>query len=40
VRPGWTEAIDRTNRMIEEDDRYRQVIVPLRDGVIAALRIR
>jgi caffeoyl-CoA O-methyltransferase len=36
---GWTEAIDRTNRAIEADARYRQVIVPLRDGLIVALRI-
>jgi len=39
VRDGWTEAIDRTNRAIEADARYRQVIVPLRDGLIVALRI-
>src|SRR5918999_59901 len=40
VRPGWTEAIDATNRAIEADPDFRSVIVPLRDGVIAALRIR
>ncbi|MGH2787296.1 MAG: O-methyltransferase [Actinomycetota bacterium] len=39
VRPGWTEAIDATNRAIESDSDYRSVIVPLRDGVVAALRI-
>lgn len=38
VREGWAAAIDRTNRAIEGDDRYRQVIVPLRDGLIVALR--
>jgi predicted O-methyltransferase YrrM len=40
VRPGWTEAIDATNRAIEADPDFRSVIVPLRDGVIAALRVR
>jgi predicted O-methyltransferase YrrM len=39
VRPGWTEAIDATNRAIEADPDFRSVIVPLRDGVVAALRI-
>ena len=39
VRDGWTEAIDETNRMIFADDRYRSTIIPLRDGLIAALRI-
>lgn len=40
VRDGWTEAIDATNRAIEADPGYRSVIVPLRDGVVAALRVR
>lgn len=39
VRPGWTEAIDRTNRAIFDDPNYRATIIPLRDGLIAALRI-
>jgi caffeoyl-CoA O-methyltransferase len=39
VRPGWTEAIAATNRAIESDPDFRSVIVPLRDGVVAALRI-
>jgi caffeoyl-CoA O-methyltransferase len=39
VRPGWTEAIAETNRMITEDPNFRETIVPLRDGVVAALRI-
>lgn len=39
VREGWTEAIDATNRAITEDPHYRSTIVPLRDGVIVALRI-
>ncbi len=39
VREGWTEAIDATNRAIAADPNYRSVIVPLRDGVIVALRI-
>jgi caffeoyl-CoA O-methyltransferase len=40
VRPGWTEAIDETNRAIEADPDFRSVIVPLRDGVVAAVRVR
>jgi predicted O-methyltransferase YrrM len=40
VRPGWTEAIDATNKTIEADPNYRSVIVPIRDGVVAALRVR
>jgi predicted O-methyltransferase YrrM len=39
VRDGWTEAIDATNRAITADPNYRSIIVPLRDGVIVALRI-
>lgn len=39
VRPGWTEAIDETNRAISADPGYRSTIVPLRDGVMVALRI-
>lgn len=39
VRPGWTEAIDATNKMIYADGRYRAGIIPLRDGLITALRI-
>ena len=39
VRPGWTEAIDETNKMIAADPRYRSTIIPTRDGVVAALRI-
>lgn len=40
VRPGWTEAIDETNRTIASDPDYRSFINPTRDGVVAALRIR
>jgi predicted O-methyltransferase YrrM len=39
VRPGWTQAIDDTNRAISADPGYRSTIVPLRDGVMVALRI-
>lgn len=39
VRPGWTQAIDETNRAISADAGYRSTIVPLRDGVMVALRI-
>ena len=37
--PGWTAAIQEHNRMVAEDDRYVGSIVPIRDGVMAALRI-
>jgi predicted O-methyltransferase YrrM len=40
AREGWTEAIDATNRAIAADPEFRSVIVPLRDGVVAALRTR
>ena len=40
VREGWTEAIDRTNREIASDDSWRATIVPTRDGVAVAVRIR
>lgn len=39
VREGWTEAIAATNYMIANDSHYRSVIIPLRDGLIAALRV-
>lgn len=39
VQAGWTEAIDATSRAITSDPNFRSVIVPLRDGVIVALRI-
>ncbi|HVF52390.1 MAG TPA: class I SAM-dependent methyltransferase [Actinomycetota bacterium] len=39
VRPGWTEAIDETNRAIEADPDWRSTIVPTRDGVVVALRL-
>jgi caffeoyl-CoA O-methyltransferase len=38
--PGATAAIREHNRMIAEDDRYVGSIVPIRDGVMAALRVR
>jgi predicted O-methyltransferase YrrM len=34
-----TEAIDATNRMISSDPDWRSTIVPLRDGVMVAVRI-
>jgi predicted O-methyltransferase YrrM len=39
VRPGWTAAIDATNRAIAADADYRSTIVPTRDGVVLALRV-
>lgn len=39
VKPGWTEAIDATNRAITADPGYRSFIIPLRDGLVVATRI-
>jgi predicted O-methyltransferase YrrM len=39
TQDGWTEAILEHNQMIADDERYLSVIVPTRDGVMAALRI-
>ena len=39
VRPGWTEAIHATNEAIAGDKDFRSTIVPIRDGVVVALRI-
>ncbi len=38
-RSGWTEAIMATTQGILGDPNYRSIIVPLRDGVIVALRV-
>lgn len=38
--PGATAAIIEHNRLVAEDDRYVASIVPIRDGVMAALRVR
>ncbi len=38
VREGWTETIDRTNRAITGDPQWQSTIVPIRDGVIVAVR--
>ncbi len=38
--PGWTAAIREHNRLVADDDRYVGSIVPIRDGVMAALRVR
>ena len=40
VRAGYTEAIDQTNRAISNDDSWRSTIVPTRDGVMVAVRVR
>ena len=40
VRPGWTEAIVEHNRLISEDEDYLSAIVPTRDGVMVAVRVR
>lgn len=37
---GWTAPIIEHNRLVAEDDRYVASIVPIRDGVMAALRVR
>lgn len=40
VRPGWTEAIKEQNELISSDDRYMSMILPIRDGVMVAYRLR
>jgi predicted O-methyltransferase YrrM len=40
VAEGWTEAIGVTNRTIAADSAWRSTIVPTRDGVLAAVRVR
>ncbi len=40
VRDGYTEAIDKTNRAIASDPNFRSFILPIRDGVVAAVRTR
>jgi len=40
VRPGWTEAIKEHNALIAADTDYLSTIVPTRDGVMVALRLR
>ncbi|MGQ0668748.1 MAG: O-methyltransferase [Actinomycetota bacterium] len=40
TRPHYTEAILEHNRLIAEDERYLSTIVPTRDGVMVALRVR
>ena len=38
VREGYTEAIMSMNQAISTDDNWRSTIVPLRDGVVVAVR--
>jgi predicted O-methyltransferase YrrM len=38
--PGWTAAIREHNQLVAEDDRYIGSIVPIRDGVMVALRVK
>ena len=39
VREGWTAAIKTHNAMIASDERYHSSILPIRDGVMVALRV-
>src|SRR6185503_21077145 len=39
-RPHYTEAVLEHNRLIAEDERYISTIVPTRDGVMIAYRMR
>ncbi|MDP8957396.1 MAG: O-methyltransferase [Actinomycetota bacterium] len=39
VRPGWTEAIKEMNNAIAADTDYLSTILPIRDGVMVALRL-
>jgi predicted O-methyltransferase YrrM len=36
---GWTEAIDATNKAIASDPGWRSTIVPIRDGLLIAVKI-
>jgi caffeoyl-CoA O-methyltransferase len=38
VRSGWTEAIVEMTRAIEDDPAWRSIIVPIRDGVLVAVK--
>jgi predicted O-methyltransferase YrrM len=40
VRSGWTEAIVEMTRAVEDDPAWRSFIVPIRDGVLVAVRER
>jgi predicted O-methyltransferase YrrM len=40
VRPGWTEAIKEHNTLIASDADFLSTIVPTRDGVMVAIRLR
>jgi predicted O-methyltransferase YrrM len=40
VRPGWTEAIKEHNALIAADEDFLSNIIPTRDGVMVALRLR
>ena len=39
VRPGWTEAIREHNTLVSDDRRYLSSILPIRDGVMLAIRV-
>lgn len=39
VVEGWTEAIDRTNKAIAADPGWRSTIVPIRDGLLVAVKL-
>lgn len=40
VAPGWTDRVREHNRAVAADDRYRSTVIPTRDGVMVALRVR
>ncbi len=37
--PGWTEAIREHNRLVVDDPRFVSMIVPIRDGVLSAVKV-
>jgi caffeoyl-CoA O-methyltransferase len=39
-RPHYTEAVLEHNRLVAEDERYVSTIIPTRDGVVVAIRVR
>jgi caffeoyl-CoA O-methyltransferase len=40
VRPGWTEAIKEHNRLVAGDEDFLSIVIPTRDGVMTAFRLR
>jgi hypothetical protein len=39
LRPEWTAAIDEMNRSVAADRDFLATILPIRDGVLVAIRV-